>query len=207
MKQTYTMYYLQKMTFSNKKFLLITIIFSFSCSNLPNEVYFDAISPILQKFNGAKLESFESEYSTVYVRIGSLEAILVLKEILPDGITYRWVGKDNVTIDTIDGKITKTLGLEKNIELFELDSGFKNNKSETIFYTNFFNPELNSIPGRSKFIKKMYARKIVIIEMLSYPSINFKVKNEYVLDEKGRVISSEQKIHPYLDKIRMDFRY
>ena len=79
------------------------------------------------------MEDFKSEYSSVYVQIGDLEAVLILKEILSDGITYRWAGKDNVLADTINGKIVKTRGLERNIELVDANKSFITN-----FFTELF---------------------------------------------------------------------
>ena len=197
------------MTFSNKKFLLITIIFSFSCSNLPNEVYIDALKPIYQTIIPSNtLEDYESEYSSAYVQIGNLEAVLVLERVLSDGRTYRWVGKDQVIIDTIDGKIVKTQGLNKNIEIKALSDSHMSHQSEDILYiSNFFNPELFSINAKSVITREIIDNQIIIKETVFHRSIDFKASNKYLVDDSGRVLYTEQKIHPYLKKIRMDFRY
>ena len=51
-------------------------------------------------------------------KLETFEAVLILKEILSDGITYRWAGKDDVFIDTINGKIVKTKGLERKYRAY-----------------------------------------------------------------------------------------
>ena len=72
MKQISIIYFLQKMTFLNKKTCIAALLVTCSCSNLPNEVYLDALEPIYKKFSRSTLEDFKSEYSSVYVQIGDL---------------------------------------------------------------------------------------------------------------------------------------
>ena len=208
MKQISIIYFLQKMTFLNKKTCIAALLVTCSCSNLPNEVYLDALRPIYKKFSRSTLEDFKSEYSSVYVQIGDLEAVLILKEILSDGITYRWAGKDDVFIDTINGKIVKTKGLERNIELIDVNKSFITNSSQGLLFTaNFFDPELYSVTGKSITSRELIDGKVVITEVVSYKGINFKAKNKFYLNKSNNTTHTIQKIHPYLEKIRMDFRY
>ena len=195
------------MNFMNKiSSLLIAAYFISSCSNMP----FEALAPAVRSaFIGAeKLNITEDfydaqEYSFANVRIGrNISAILVLEAVIDD--IYVWTSSEGEKIHTFNGKIVKTIGLERDIELF---NGFLFNfeRGHNFQYEVMVsNPsaflEINSEMSFD-LSKKLY------VEKMSSKVLSWKYQNTYKINTDGQVVFSKQEFHPSEPAIEMEFYY
>ena len=155
-----------------------------------------------------------SEYSFANIKIGRGPAANVVLAYINDGI-YEWRSNDGIIIYTNNGIIVKTLGLEKDVN-YGIDQLI--NFSSTEDFTSvgsLYGPDLIKTPIKHKFLKKDEFKAIerlgktvmsnVFIHQINIPSIKWSAKNYFYYDLNNNLIRSEQKIHPNLPKIRIDY--
>ena len=157
-------------------------------------------------------------YSFSKIKIGrSTVAITVLASI--ENGRYLWVSQDGERIYTVNGKISETFGLKHNIKTL---SGLGRSPSFSykdigLAQTNQSNYllELSNPPAIiaqqstliNKGIDENYFNAMLYEEIFTSGNLAFKGSNYYWVDPLGRVIKSEQAIHPRLPKVTIEFFY
>jgi len=155
------------------------------------------------------------EYSFANVKIGRGAASTVVLAYIKDGV-YEWRSNDGIKIYTYNGMIVETAGFVSDFktDYFDiLDASYQGKKFTT--YLAFKNPDLYRSEIKNRIFKhKTHTALIdrlggeinaeILTHSFSLPIIKWKAKNQYYIYE-GRVIRSEQYIHPNMPLIRMDF--
>ena len=161
-------------------------------------------------------EFVESEYSFVSIKFGRGESVrLVLAFVLEEGL-MEWRSADNISVFTKNGIIVKTDGLDSdfqnhNLSLRELIS---NGSQETkVSLTNpdlYYASALNSIK-QDKILDIDYLDQAVSVTKFDHeihlPSIKWKSRNSYYVDNSGNILASVQEIHPMMPKMQLTFFY
>jgi len=155
------------------------------------------------------------EYSFANVKIGRGAASTVVLAYIKDGV-YEWRSNDGIKIYTYNGMIIETAGFVSDFktDAFNiLDASSQGTKFIT--HMAFKNPDLY----RSKIENKIFKHKThtalidrlggeinaeILTHSFSLPIIKWKATNQYYTYE-GKVIRSEQYIHPNMPSVRMDF--
>ena len=163
-------------------------------------------------------ELYDSQpYSFAKMNIGkSIVAITVLSQIKDD--TYLWLTADGERIHTKNGKVVKTEGLKYDIEVLDPLSlryiSFRDILSSSDRITEILlqldNP--HAIIQQSLFynqigIDESYFNSMLYKESFSSGKLAWKEENSYWVDRAGRVIKTEQYIHPRLPKVVIEFFY
>lgn len=163
-------------------------------------------------------EFYDSQpYSFAKINIGkSIVATIILAKV--QNGTYLWISADGERIYTRDGKIIRTEGLNndsKILNLIDLDRfSFANfhstpTKARTIML-QLSNP--HAIVSQSFYIKEIgidssYFNSMLYEESFDSGRLAWEEINRYWVDPRGRVMKSEQYIHPRLPKITIEFFY
>jgi len=202
------------------KFLLLASIFFISCAGPGTyKIYYEAIKNQIPGDDFLVIEEEfykEQKYSFAYFKYGSKTPILLVLANTENGI-FQWVSQDRASIFTNKiGKIIKTIGLDHDIYLSNYEE-ITDLSDEFTFYTNFYNPELLNILTFNKKLSneiieyEVFRDKLVLASKIRYlselPAIKQINKNQYLIDEDGRALSSTQRIHPFLPEIEMYFYY
>lgn len=163
-------------------------------------------------------ELYDSQpYSFAKMNIGkSIVAITVLSQIKDD--TYLWLTADGERIHTKNGKVVKTEGLKYDVEVLDPFNlgyiSFKDIPSSSDRITEILlqldNP--HAIIQQSLFynqigIDESYFNSMLYKEGFSSGKLAWKEENSYWVDRAGRVIKTEQYIHPRLPKVVIEFFY
>jgi len=125
----------------------------------------------------------------------------------------KWSNSNKVTINTIDGKIIKTLGFDNDFEI-KFYEGFKGTKSsqalirfkdpESGFMDIFFTYELVKNGSMKKIVDNSYFQYSLIKESFDVPLIKWTGVNYYWVDEEMDVWQSKQYIDPFNSKVRIN---
>ena len=158
------------------------------------------------------------KYSFAKIRIGkSIVAIAVLASASKE--KYIWISQDGARIHTNNGRITKTVGLQHNVSILD--------GSQNIKLTSFVNFESSKLNKRNtllelsnphaiiaqeftlteKGIDSEYFDSMLYKEDFTSGKLAFSGSNYYWVDPKGRVIKTEQFIHPNLPKVVIEFYF
>jgi len=195
--------------------LILICLYLSSCSFSDPENYRIAKNIILggERFTVSRDIFEQQQFSFAKVSIGrGNDVIMSLKSINND--VYEWISADGVLIYTNKGIIIYTKGLEhdiysrqfQNISLFNSFS----------LKQDFLNPELFQFQvdftlQDKALINYSYIETDIQVVQLKYLKqagiLGWDSDLELVIDDFGRPVMSEQKIHPYIDNIRMDFYY
>ena len=135
---------------------------------------------------------------------------------LIDNGYYEWVSSENIKIITLSGRIVRTIGLPH--DAYRSSAPLNNCCSDlsSIEPIRLYSPDLfgNSLVTNLEIEKNIplsYLEESIqtklIKESYSLSEINWKGTNLYYFDDSFRPILTLQKIHPYLDEIRMQFFY
>ncbi|MDB4042741.1 YjbF family lipoprotein [Gammaproteobacteria bacterium] len=179
-----------------------------SCTNMPYEAVVPAIrSAVIGAEKLVISEDFYNaqKYSFASVRIGrNISAILVLESINDD--VYVWTSVGGNKIHTHNGKIIKTLGLERNIELYN-HSLFDFNKEESFNFQ--YDVMLSNPPAFIEVNSELTFddSKNLYIEKISSKVLAWKKENTYKTNKDGQVIYSKQVFHPFEPSVEMEFYY
>ena len=155
------------------------------------------------------------EYSFANVKIGRGAASTVVLAYIKDGV-YEWRSNDGIKIYTYNGMIVETAGFVSDFktDYFDiLDASYQGKKFTT--YLAFKNPDLYRSEIKNRIFKHKTHTALmdrlggeinaeILTHSFSLPIIKWKAKNQYYIYE-GRVIRSEQYIHPNMPLVRMDF--
>lgn len=186
--------------------LLVSIIFLSSCTtgSITFQNLYESIKPLVypdrtipEKYN----ESFPYSYASV--RVGRGPIIYVVLSTV-NNQTLRWISSDGFEIFTINGKIIKSTGFEKNINyvnpapILALSNIKEINNLITIHSKDHY--PFNTYMNLRRSIKDN-----LIIEDFNAAEIKWRGRNFYYLDEKGRVVRSITEINPLLPKVEMNF--
>ena len=199
--------------------VLFVVLFLSSCGNLPITYIqnFSSVNSVVFGFPDYEVtEEIFNDYenSFIKVRFGrGPHAILILA--YEKNNVYEWIGADSVKIYTLNGRIVKTVGLNSNIEILR--------PSDNIFLTsdvyetvNLFNPDLisstihRSMNSRKATIKKL-GRKIQVnrieesfdLDLIGWSGVNLYYQNTTT----GQIESSEQRIHPRLPIVKIEYYF
>lgn len=156
-------------------------------------------------------------YSFAKIKVGrSIVAITVLAKV--QNGTYTWLSQDGERIYTRDGKIIETEGLAHDIKI--LDSNNLKPISFAEFTTNTVKfqeillqlDKPHAIVNHSLSFSELglddsYFDTMLYKEAFDSGKLVWKNDNLYWVDTKGRVIKTEQHIHPMMPKITMEFYY
>ena len=195
------------------------VLFLTSCGNLPITYIqnFSSVNSVVFGFPDYEVtEEIFNEYenSFIKVRFGRGPHAILILAYAKDNV-YEWIGSDGVKIYTLNGRIVKTVGLNSNIEILR--------PSDNIFLTsdvyetiNLFNPDLisstirRSMNSRKATIKKL-GRNIQVnrikesfdLDLIGWSGVNLYYQNTIT----GQVESSEQRIHPRLPIIKIEYYF
>ena len=201
------------------KFLFTLLVIS-SCSYID---YGQLPATIKESIYGRDIviddEFYNSQkYSFAKIRIGkSIVAIAVLASASKE--KYVWISQDGARIYTNNGRITKTVGLQNNISILD--------GSQNIKLTSFINYESSKSYRRNtllelsnphaiisqefilteKGIDNEYFNSMLYAEVFTSGKLAFSGINYYWVDPRGRVIKTEQFIHPNLPKVVIEFYF
>lgn len=200
----------------NKFYYCASLLLIASCTGMPTQFYQENFLELRSSLFKSSLDSskefFETfPYSYAIVRIGnSKPARIVLSSISKN--TYEWVSADGTKIYTLEGKVIRTLGLERDIDLVADRVKFNTTSQQSVFL-DLYNPEAINIAGiQSVTIGEeetivFLGQSVDVLsaqERIFYKAINWTQKNQYYLKD-GQVLKSIQKLHPLMPKIEIQF--
>lgn len=197
--------------------IIIAILLLSSCGNLPIAYLqnFSSVNNVVFGFPEYEItqEIFdEFENSFLKIRIGrGPHAILILAYI--DNDIYEWVGADDVSIFTKNGRIIKTSGLMHNFEVIKpLEKLYTS--SEVYESINLLNPDLfsatlkHSISIDEKKLTKLGNTINVnrIKDNISLDIIGWKKQDVYYQNiDTQQIEAIEQHIHPELPLVKVEY--
>ena len=199
--------------------IAFVFLFLSSCGNLPITYIqnFSSVNSVVFGFPDYEVtEEIFNDYenSFIKVRFGRGPHAILILAYAEDNV-YEWIGADSVKIYTLNGRIVKTVGLNSNIEILR--------PSDNIFLTsdvyetiNLFNPDLisstihRSMNSRKATIKKL-GRSIQVnrieesfdLDLIGWSGVNLYYQNTTT----GQIESSEQRIHPRLPTIKIEYYF
>ena len=199
--------------------IVFVVLFLTSCGNLPITYIqnFSSVNSVVFGFPDYEVtEEIFNDYenSFIKVRFGRGPHAILILAYVEDNV-YEWIGADSVKIYTLNGRIIKTVGLNSNIEILR--------PSDNIFLTsdvyetiNLFNPDLisstihRSMNSRKATIKKL-GRSIQVnrikesfdLDLIGWSGVNLYYQNITT----GQIESSEQRIHPRLPTIKIEYYF
>ena len=201
------------------RLILILVLIS-GCGNLPIAYLqnFSSVNDVIFGFPEYEItnEIYDSyENSFMKIRFGrGPHAILILAYINDD--IYEWVGADDVTIYTYNGRIIRTTGLPHNIEIKKYREKILPIDNPSFEVINLYNPDLFSGILKLSFnVKQAKINKLEdqifvnkIYEKFSLESIGWKGTNLYFQNKETQQIEAlEQKIHPRLPKVKVEYYF
>ena len=197
--------------------IIIAILLLSSCGNLPIAYLqnFSSVNNVVFGFPEYEItqEIFdEFENSFLKIRFGrGPHAILILAYV--DNDIYEWVGADDVSIFTKNGRIIKTSGLVHNFEVIKpLEKLYTSN--ETYESLNLLNPDLfsatlkHSISTDEKKLTKLGNTINVnrIKDNISLDIIGWKKQDVYYQNiDTQQIEAIEQHIHPELPVVKVEY--
>lgn len=208
----------------NKAFILLIILIS-SCSNIPLSYYkssYEALRESLLKLDSVELnETYmkEKKFPILKLRFGSSRSIILVLVDETDEIK-RWISADKIFIYTYKGKVIETKGMQNDFKIN--DYSFPNqitdgSKYIDTYIIDFFEPKLLNQYAISTF-EIMESKKIDhpvkgrdpisasrVKETVEIDGINLRYKNVFYFNSEGKLLRTEQKIHPFLNKLSIDF--
>ena len=199
--------------------IAFVVLFLSSCGNLPITYIqnFSSVNSVIFGFPDYEVtEEIFNDYenSFIKVRFGRGPHAILILAYAKDNV-YEWIGADNVKIYTLNGRIVKTVGLNSNIEILR--------PSDNIFLVcdldetvNLCNPDLisstihRSMNSRKATIKKL-GRTIQVnrieesfdLDLIGWSGVNLYYQNTTT----GRIESSEQRIHPRLPIVKIEYYF
>ena len=199
-------------------YFLFFLIALQSCSSLGLTRSFSYLDGYIRGFESDKItkEYFESrEYSFANVKIGRGPAATIILAYINDGV-YEWRGADGTIFFTKDGQLIETLGLPSDISISAVH--LKNDGKVTVNSLSTFREPLlykaqtvNTINRLSeKFIlDRADGTHITSVYKVhkEIPSIKWNGTSRYFIDKNNRVLYSEEEIHPFLPKIKIQYYY
>jgi len=149
-------------------------------------------------------ELFDSNTASfAKVRLGRNSVAIMSLAYIQDGV-YEWVSAANEKIFTKNGKIIKTIGLPFNINI--LDSYRFNFIDGSVDYISKLSNPIATFKQKSTFIgPKAKKGNYKVVELVETVGLQFRHKNYYYYSSSNILIRAEQKIHPKLPVIEMDF--
>ena len=199
-----------------KKIFFVSIIIS-SCSLIePRDIPAVMKSLVVGiqdiEVNNAFYESMP--YSFAKLKIGKSHlAILVLLSINND--VYEWIGPNGERVFTQSGKIIQTIGLQHNLKIVNsnnINTGCS--KCSHRSYIQLLDPPAfvtqhlkNRYSHNESIMLNIVHEASVYTENYSTSKLKWSGENKYWIDARGRVLKSEQSIHPMLERIEILFYY
>ena len=199
--------------------IAFVFLFLSSCGNLPITYIqnFSSVNSVVFGFPDYEVtEEIFNDYenSFIKVRFGRGPHAILILAYAEDNV-YEWIGADSVKISTLNGRIIKTVGLDSNIEILRpSDNIFL--ASDVYETVNLFNPDLisstihRSMNSRKATIKKL-GRSIQVnrieesfdLDLIGWSGVNLYYQNTTT----GQIESSEQRIHPRLPTIKIEYYF
>ena len=197
--------------------IIIAILLLSSCGNLPIAYLqnFSSVNNVVFGFPEYEItqeiyEEFENSFLKIRFGRGP-HAILILAYV--DNDIYEWVGADDVSIFTKNGRIIKTSGLVHNFEVIKpLEKLYTSN--EVYESINLLNPDLfsatlkHSISTDEKKLTKLGSTINVnrIKDNISLDIIGWKKQDVYYQNSVTQQIEAiEQHIHPELPAVKVEY--
>jgi hypothetical protein len=197
--------------------IIIAILLLSSCGNLPIAYLqnFSSVNNVVFGFPEYEITQEiydEFENSFLKIRFGrGPHAILILAYV--DNDIYEWVGADDVSIFTKNGRIIKTSGLVHNFEVIKpLEKLYTSN--EVYESINLLNPDLFSATLKHSIsIDEMKFTKLGntinanrIKDNISLDIIGWKKQDVYYQNSVTQQIEAiEQHIHPELPVVKVEY--
>lgn len=200
-----------------KCFFVFIFLFLSSCAQFTLQDYKSLYEATFSKsendFSVSQDDIDSRQYSFAKVRIGDEPpAILVLAFIRND--LFVWLSANGQKLITKNGKIIETFGLKHNIKI--LDSrDFKLYASEYDLLAQLSNPKaiikynLKISQDPKKISSENNQKSFLLYHEEYYSSpLRWQGKNYYWVDPISNLtIRTDQSIHPYEDRIQIDFYY
>ena len=156
-------------------------------------------------------------YSFAKMKIGkSIVAITILSKV--SNGTYLWIAGDGERIHTRNGKIIMTEGLQHDVEVLDLrnlgPSSYRDFNSELGTFNEILlqldNPHAiiqQSLSTTEVGIDQSFFNTMLYKESFSSGELTWNKDNFYWVDPTGRVVRTEQYIHPRMPKVVIEFFY
>lgn len=205
------------MTYMNRCILFLILFFCSSCAQFTIQDYKSVYQATFSKSDNDIYISEDyidsKEYSFAKVKIGDdAPAILVLAFIRND--LFVWVSSNGQKLVTKNGKIIETFGLKHNIKILD-SKDFQLFKSKFNLLAQLDNPKavIKYNLKISKDPKKGFAETsennlLFYYEEFSSSNIRWKGKNYYWVDpDSNLTIRTDQSIHPFEERVKIDFYY
>lgn len=195
------------------RYILISISFLtlFSCSTQNiNGSYNYLLDKLIEDRIEINKAIKDLKYASSIIKIDKDDELLSVLASYDNGIE-RWVTSNDITIKVNQGKIVRTIGLEFDYEIIGF-KGFtsKDNaaflrfiKPNSGYLEIFFEYKTISTGSSIKPISDEEYNYKLIEETFSVPSIKWKGKNYYWVDEEDNIWLSKQLINPFGQKIRI----
>ena len=157
-------------------------------------------------------------YSFAKIKIGRATVAITVLASIHSG-EYLWVSENGEKIHTHHGKIIKTPGLGYDIDTLDaqgrgpdfsyakLDSALTSYSSALMQLSNPSAVISQEFSLANKGIDANYFNAMLYEEVFTSGKLAFNGVNRYWVDPRGRVIKSEQLIHPRLPMITTEFYY
>ena len=186
----------------NKIYLLFLISLS-SCSVL-NPF---SIKQIYEVFTVNELGILDEElkeisYSFIIIEFQNKRALLPLTEINNDS-SYVWTFNEEISLVTKNGRILKTVGLDKNSEILNLYIPATSNEYERDIL--LYNPKSFA----SQIVTKIPPEESngCLQELIETIDFKWEFLNTYCFDDRNFPSITKQEIHPQLGNIRIEYHF
>lgn len=197
-----------------KKAFIPLAIFISGCSSVPIDETYSIFRATLAGFTNQSISAEDydkSPFSFIQVKIGNASPATLQLAYINDDV-FEWRGLNEVSIFTKKGQVIETIGLSHNIKQDFLDV----NNIKTKSYINFYNPDYlyaemhNRIIDLGDKFQISYLEEFVKTDVYhierNVPSISWSGESK-IYSYKGRVIYTEQKIHPRLPILKIFYYY
>lgn len=220
MEQILVIYMKNGIHFMIKISPFIVFVILCSCSNIPFPLYERGFESLSIAFSSKDPISIDEEYiskkryRSIRVRIGrSAPVIMVL--VRKRNNIEEWISADRIIIYTYKGKIIKTKGLPHDIQSYEFRD-YQLYSEGNSYLVDYIEPKLIEQRISSKYfykhnktIENIISQREPILsqvyqEDIYHQLINWRAKNLFYYNNDD-LLRSEQYIHPFLGRIRIDF--
>jgi hypothetical protein len=202
----------------NKFYYCAVLLLITSCTGMPTQLYQESFLELRSSLFKPSMDSskkfFEGfPYSYAIIRIGNSKPARIVLSSISTNI-FEWVSADGVKIYTLEGKVIRTLGLERDIDLITERVKFNKTSQQNVFL-DLYNPEAINIAGiqsvtigkeETIFFLEQPIDVLSAQERIFFKAINWTQKSQYYLRD-GQVIKSVQKFHPLMPKIEIQFYF
>lgn len=207
-----------------KKIFLLAFLTT-SCTNIPLPLYQAGYEGVKEAFFNLDSQELTEDYMRskkypiIRMRFGNSRSVILVLVNEVNGVR-RWISADRIKIFTFNGKIISTEGLPNDFKVngYEFPKDLqKENSTKRNYIVDFYEPRLLNLYATSIFtiqesenisnpiIDRPNIEANKMEETVYIEGINSRFKNLYYFSKEGKILRSEQIIHPFLKRVSVDF--